>query len=105
VAETAAEAAVMESTAAKFEQVDESLRGMLSRLLGELEILQSHFKGRAGTSFNQVKQAYEANLKKLSAALNETAAGIRSSGKTYTSTDDESASRVGGINTSMNLPL
>lgn len=105
MAQTAAEAAVMESTAAKFEQTEEALRSMLSRLLGELEILQSHWKGRAGTSFTQVRDAYDANLKKLSAALSETATAIRNSGTTYTSTDDESASKVGGIDTSMNLPL
>lgn len=95
----------MESTASKFEQVQEGLDSMLSRLLGELEILQTHFVGRAGTSFTQVKQAYQENQKKLSAALGETASAIRSSGTTYTSTDDEAASKVGGINTSVSLPL
>jgi WXG100 family type VII secretion target len=105
VAQTAAEAAIMESTAAKFEQTEEGLRSMLSRLLSELEILQSHWQGRAGRSFTQVRDAYDANLKKLSAALAETATAIRNSGTTYTNTDDESSSKVGGINTTMNLPL
>jgi WXG100 family type VII secretion target len=95
----------MDSTAAKFEQTEEGLRSMLSRLLGELEILQSHWQGRAGRSFTQVRDAYDANLKKLSAALAETATAIRNSGSTYTNTDDEASSKVGGINVSMNLPL
>jgi WXG100 family type VII secretion target len=105
VAQTAAEAAIMESTASKFEQVQEGLDSMLSRLLGELEILNAHFVGRAGRSFSQVKEAYQANQAKLSAALGETATAIRSSGTTYTNTDDEGASKIGNINVGMNLPL
>jgi len=95
----------MESTAAKFEQTEESLRSMLQRLLGELEILQTTWQGRAGRSFTQVRDAYDANLKKLSAALAETATAIRNSGTTYTNTDDEASSKVGGINTDLSLPL
>lgn len=95
----------MESTAGKFEQVQEGLDSMLSRLLGELEILSTHWVGRSGTSFTQVREAYQANQKKLSAALAETATAIRSSGSTYTSTDDTSADKVSGINMGMNLPL
>jgi WXG100 family type VII secretion target len=105
VAQTAAEAAIMESTAGKFEQVQEGLDSMLTRLLGELEILQTHWQGRAGRSFTQVKEAYQANQRKLSAALGETATAIRNSGTTYTATDDESSSKVSSINTSVSLPL
>jgi WXG100 family type VII secretion target len=95
----------MEATAGKFEQAREGLDSMLTRLLGELEILQSHWKGRAGSSFTQVRDAYQANQKKLSLALGETATAIRTSGQTYTSTDDESSAKVGGINTNLSLPL
>ena len=95
----------MESTAGKFEQVQEGLDSMLSRLLGELEILQTAWQGQAGKSFTQVRDAYQANQKKLSAALAETATAIRNSGTTYTSTDDESSSKVSGINTGLSLPL
>lgn len=105
MAETSAEAAVMESTAGKFEQVQEGLDSMLSRLLGELEILSTHWVGRSGRSFTQVRDAFQANQKKLNAALAETATAIRNSGTTYTSTDDEASSKVSGINTGMNLPL
>jgi len=95
----------MESTAAKFEQTEEGLRSMLQRLLGELEILSSHWQGRSGRSFTQVRDAYDANLKKLSVALAETATAIRNSGTTYTTTDDESANKVGGIRSDISLPL
>ena len=105
MAQTAAEAAIMESTASKFESTEEALRSMLQRLLGELEILQTHWQGRAGRSFTQVRDAYDANLKKLSSALAETATAIRNSGTTYTSTDDDASSKVGGINTNLSLPL
>jgi WXG100 family type VII secretion target len=105
VAQTAAEAAIMESTAGKFEQVHDSLDQMLSRLLNELEVLQSAWQGRAGRSFTQVKDAYQQNQKKLGMALAETATAIRSSGTNYTASDEEASSKVGGINTSMNLPL
>jgi len=105
VAETTAEAAIMESTAAKFEGTRDSLSSMLSRLMNELQVLESAWKGRAGRSFTQVRDAYQANQQKLESALGETATAIRNSGTTYTSTDDEASSKVGGINTGLSLPL
>ncbi|HCT80331.1 MAG TPA: WXG100 family type VII secretion target [Micromonosporaceae bacterium] len=105
MAQTAAEAAVMESAAGKFESVNESLQGMLTRLMNELQALQSAWQGAGGKSFEQVKQAYEGNQKKLSEALRETATAIRTSGKQYTATDEDARAMVGGINTSVNLPL
>lgn len=95
----------MEAAAGKFERVDDSLQSMLTRLMSELEALQTAWRGAGGTSFNQVKQAYEANQKALSLALRETAGAIRSSGQHYTATDAESANAVGGINTQVSLPL
>lgn len=95
----------MESAASKFEDVNDSLQGMLTRLMNELEALQTAWQGAGGSSFTQVKIAYEANQKKLSEALRETATAIRSSGQNYTASDEESKSRVSGINTSVSLPL
>lgn len=95
----------MESAAGKFESVNESLQGMLTRLMNELQALQSAWQGAGGKSFEQVKQAYEGNQKKLSEALRETATAIRTSGKQYTATDEDARAMVGGINTSVNLPL
>lgn len=95
----------METAAAKFESVNESLQTMLSRLLNELEALQTAWVGRGGRSFTQVKEAYAANQRKLSDALRETATSIRSSGRNYSASDDHSSSQVGAINTQVNLPL
>lgn len=95
----------MDSTASKFDQANDSLNSMLSRLLNELEALRTGWQGAGGRSFESVKQAYEANQRKLSAALQETAGAIRTSGSNYTSTDQDSSSRVNNINTSVNLPL
>jgi WXG100 family type VII secretion target len=105
MAGTEAEAQMMESAAAKFEGVDESLQAMLNRLMTELESLQSAWKGAGGGAFTNVKMAYQENQKALSRALRETATAIRTSGVQYTATDEEQSSMVGGINTSVQLPL
>lgn len=78
---------------------------MLSRLIRELEGLHSAWQGAGGRSFTQVREAYQANQKKLSNALQETATAIRTSGQQYTATDEQSSSRVNNINTGLNLPL
>lgn len=95
----------MDSTAAKFEQADEDMRSMLSQLMNQLGALQSGWQGGAGRSFEQVKQSYEASQKKMSDALRETAAAIKSSGANYEASDESSSGRVSGINTSVNLNL
>lgn len=95
----------MDSTANRFEQTDSSLTQMLSKLMNELGALESGWQGNAGRSFESVKQAYEAAQKKMSEALRETAAAIRSSGQNYTASDESSSSRVSNINTGVNLNL
>lgn len=95
----------METTAGKFEQVNDGLQSMLSKLLNELGALQGSWEGSGARSFENVKVAYEANQKKLGEALRETATAIRTAGKDYTAADEESGSRVNNINTSVNLPL
>jgi WXG100 family type VII secretion target len=105
VAQTQAESAVMASTAAKFEQVNDSLQNMLSTLMSELSVLSTTWKGLGATAFEQVKQQYAADLKKLNQALSETAGSIRQSGIGYDTTDTESASRVSNAGGSFTLPL
>ena len=105
VAETQAEAAVMEATASKFESVNDSLQQMLSRLMAELEVLQTAWRGAGGRSFTQVKEAWAADQAKISRALQETASAIRSSGQHYSASDSEAASRVAATNRGVNLPL
>jgi WXG100 family type VII secretion target len=95
VAQTAAESAVMQSTAAKFETVNQSLTSMLNNLMSQLSVLQSAWKGLAAGEFEKVKVQYAADLKQLNKALSETAEAIRASGTSYDTTDSAAASRVG----------
>lgn len=105
VSQTQAEAAVMEQTAAKFEQVNDSLQSMLSRLMNELEVLHSAWRGAGGMSFQQVKQAWAEDQRTMSRALAETATAIRTSGVQYSASDSEAANRVAATNRGITLPL
>jgi ESAT-6 family protein len=103
VSGTQAQAAVMHQVAAKFDQANRSLEGMLSRLMRELDGLQSQWVGRGGRSFDQVRLAWAEDQKRLHTALAETASAIRSAGKVYTVTDDEAANRF--TQSGITLPL
>lgn len=105
VSQTQAEAAVMQQTAKKFEEVDQSLQSMLSSLMSELESLQQAWRGAGGRSFEQVKQQWAADQAKLGRALRETAGAIRTSGQQYDASDSEAASRVANTNRGIQLPL
>lgn len=91
---TQAQAAVMERTAARFEQVNEALQAMLTRLMGELELLGSQWQGAGGRTFSQVMQAWQADQEALQRALLTTAGGIRTAGRHYQAADAEAATRV-----------
>ncbi|MET8120536.1 WXG100 family type VII secretion target [Micromonospora sp. NPDC005189] len=106
MSQTQAEAAVMHQTAAKFEQVDQSLQSMLTGLLAELEVLQQAWRGAGGRSFEQVKQQWSQDQAALHRALRETAGAVRTAGRQYNVSDDEVASRVAGTNRGgIQLPL
>ncbi|MBB5478662.1 WXG100 family type VII secretion target [Micromonospora parathelypteridis] len=106
MSQTQAEAAVMQQTAAKFEQVDQSLQSMLTGLLAELQVLQQAWRGAGGRSFEQVKQQWSQDQAALHRALRETAGAIRTAGRQYDVSDDDVASRVAGTNRGgIQLPL
>lgn len=105
VSQTQAEAAVMQQTAAKFEQVDQSLQTMLSGLMAELEVLQQAWRGAGGRSFEQVKQQWAEDQAALQRALRETASAIRTAGAQYDVSDTEAATRVAGTHRGIQLPL
>lgn len=105
VSQTQAEAAVMQQTAAKFEQVDQSLQTMLSGLMAELETLQQAWRGAGGRSFEQVKQQWGQDQAAMQRALRETAGAIRTAGQQYDTADNEAASRVATTNRGIQLPL
>src|SRR5262245_13122807 len=93
VSTTQAQAAVMESTARKFEQANQDLEAMLSRLLGELEGVRQAWQGAGGRSFEQVKQAWARDQRALHGALAETASAVRTSGRRYDASDAAAAER------------
>lgn len=94
VSTTQAQAAVMERAAARFEEVNEGLQGMLSRLMGELDVLRTQWQGAGGRSFDQVRQAWQDDQQALQRALVSTAGAIRTSGRRYEATDAEAAGRI-----------
>jgi WXG100 family type VII secretion target len=102
---TQAQAAVMEATAARFDQVNSSLQATLKRLLSELEVLRTQWRGAGGSSFEQVKVAWSEDQHALQRALGETATAIRTSGRQYTTSDSAAADRFGGSLGGMQLPL
>jgi WXG100 family type VII secretion target len=105
MAQTQSDHEKMASTAAKFDQVNDSLQATLRQLMSELSTLGGTWKGRGGTAFEHVKQQYAADLKKLNQALSETAESIRVSGVGYNTTDTDAASRVTSTGGNFQLPL
>jgi WXG100 family type VII secretion target len=105
VATTQAQAAVMQQTAERFDQANQSLQAMLRSLLGELEGLRTQWQGAGGASFEQVKLAWSEDQQTLQQALAETATAIRTSGRQYTVTDSAAADRLGGHRGGLQLPL
>jgi WXG100 family type VII secretion target len=103
--QTQAQAAVMQQTAQKFEQVDQSLQTMLSSLMNELEALRQAWQGAGGRSFEQVKQQWARDQASLHRALRETAGAIRTSGRQYDASDSEAGDRVAATNRGISLPL
>jgi WXG100 family type VII secretion target len=94
VSNTQAEAAVMAQVAAKFDDAGASLNKILSDLLVEVDAVRDQWVGLGGTSFQQVTEAWGRDQADLVTALNETAAAIRTAGRSYTATDDAAADRM-----------
>ncbi|MDG4821591.1 WXG100 family type VII secretion target [Asanoa sp. WMMD1127] len=105
MSQTQAQAAVMQQTAARFEQVDQSLQSMLTSLMAELAVLQTAWRGAGGRSFEQVKQQWSQDQGAMQRALRETAGAIRSAGTQYEATDTEAASRIATTSRGIQLPL
>ncbi|MEV6347996.1 WXG100 family type VII secretion target [Actinoplanes sp. NPDC051851] len=102
---TRAESAVLTATAARFDEVDGALQAMLGTLMAELSVLEGSWRGQGATAFEQVKTEYAADLRRLSAALAETAASIRAAGVGYEAADAGAAGRVTRAGGGLILPL
>jgi WXG100 family type VII secretion target len=106
MATTQAEANVMAQTAARFDQVNLALDGMLRRLMNELEALRTQWQGAGGRSFEQVKVAWAHDQELLHRTLGETADAIRRSATHYDATDSAAAARLAPARAGgMTLPL
>jgi WXG100 family type VII secretion target len=105
VAQTEAQSAVMAKTAAKFEEVNNSLQSMLNTLMSELSVLQTAWVGRGAHQFEQVRSQYQQDLSKLNKALLETAEAIKTSGIGYDASDSSAADRITKSGGSYTLPL
>ena len=105
MAQTKAESAVMASTAAKFETVNEELTSMLNNLMSELSVLSGAWKGLGAREFERVKQQYATDLADLNRALADTASAIRASGVGYDVSDSGAAARVTRSGGGYALPL
>ena len=105
VAQTQAETAVMQSTAAKFETVNQDLTSMLNNLMSDLSMLSSAWKGLAAGEFEKVKTQYAKDLADLNRALGETSEAVRTSGISYDASDSAAASRVTKSGGGYTLPL
>jgi WXG100 family type VII secretion target len=105
VSQTEAEAAVMATTATKFENVNAGLQSMLKTLMSELSGLSGAWKGVGAAEFEKVKQQYAADLQALNRALSDTAEAVRSSGQNYSASDANAASRITKSGGGHTLPL
>lgn len=105
VSVTQAQAAAMESTAAKFDSVSTALDGMLRRLMDELSVLRTRWQGAGGRSFEQVRQQWAVDQGALDRALRDTAEAIRTAGRRYGSVDSAAAERLRTPRGGIDLPL
>ena len=102
VSSTQAEVAVMAQVAARFDDVQASLRSTLTNLLREVESVRADWQGSGGDSFQQVTAAWGNDQRRLLTALAETSTAIRTAGRVYTAADDSAAQRM---SSSITLPL
>jgi len=102
VSSTQAQAAVMAQVAARFDDVQASLRSTLTNLLREVESVRADWQGSGGDSFQQVTAAWGNDQRRLLTALAETATAVRTAGRVYTAADDSAAQRM---SSSISLPL
>ena len=104
--QTRTEAATMAATAQKFNAAKDELSTMLQQLMSELDGLRSSWKGSGAAAFDQTRERWREDTQKLNQALGETADAIQKAGTYYSNTDQDSASRLGGIGGSdVKLPL
>jgi WXG100 family type VII secretion target len=85
---------VMSKAAQDVNGVAERLNGMLNRLMNELAPLSTAWVGQGGSSFQAVKERFDADMLKLNTALAAISHAVGSAGVDYGVSDAESQSEV-----------
>src|SRR5690349_24766647 len=83
------DAAIMAKTAGEIDGAADRLTSMFNKLMNELTPLQSAWVGAGGTSFQGVRDRFDADVANLNVALRSIASAVASAGRDYTLSDDE----------------
>ncbi|MGA8112386.1 MAG: WXG100 family type VII secretion target [Actinocatenispora sp.] len=84
----------MQAAATKADDSGGQISGSMARLMRELEALPGGFQGEAAQMFQQAKNEMHRNLVEITDALNDMAEGIRTAGRDFDASDQESAQEV-----------
>jgi WXG100 family type VII secretion target len=95
--QTATDKGVMEQTAKNFEAVGTDLNSSLTTLKQKVADLQAAWVGQGGTSFQNTMLAWSDRQTRINELLHQTAGLIRSAGQSYTTVDDNAASRSNNV--------
>ena len=91
---------VMAQAAVHVRTVNEEIAGQLSTLLGQLEPIASTWKGAASSAFQQLHQRWNADARKLNAALLAIADALTGTHQAYSTSEEANhaaVSRVAGL--------
>jgi WXG100 family type VII secretion target len=105
--QTQAEAQIMAQAANTFRSTNSDLANLLKQLMTELDGLRGGWKGAGAQAFDAARTRWSDDMRTLHQALDETATAIETAGRSYTSSDDESARRLNATHGAapVNLPL
>lgn len=92
-----AEVAELTAASAKFDSGAETLEGALTALLNQLAITERAWVGQGGMTFAAVKAKFAGEQRQLYEALKQTAAAIRTSGASYTASDEAARQRLNQV--------
>jgi WXG100 family type VII secretion target len=88
---------VMNSTAQQIEQVSQTVNSQLNNLMGQLEPLQSQWRGAAASAFQQLMARWKEDATKLTTALDQISQMMSQSSKAYQQSEDTNQSAISNI--------
>lgn len=89
-----ADTGVMLRTEQEVNSVADRLTSMLNQLMDRLAPMQQYWQGAGGSSFQEVRQRFDADMAKLNVALRAIAEAVGSSGRDYDVADTEMQSAM-----------